>query len=236
MMIADVLSPTSFRYERKFLISELNRYETESIVKLNPAIFSEIHHQRPINNIYFDTINLSNYFDNVAGISKRLKVRIRWYGNLFGFIENPVLELKIKTGFLGSKLRFPLDPFYLDRGYSLEAQQDVFAKSGVSDVLSEYLKSVRCTLVNRYSRKYFKSADHKFRITIDSGMEFYKINPANNLFIEKIVDRNNTVLELKYSDKDDAEAGFITNHFPFRMTKSSKYVSGIEKLYSHLRA
>ena len=231
-MISDILDPTSFRYERKFLISELNRYEIESIVKFHPAIFSEIHHQRFVNNIYFDTINLSNYFDNVIGISQRLKVRIRWYGDLFGFIGKPVLELKIKTGFLGSKLRFPLDPFYIGRGYSLKAQQDIFAKSGVPDVVTEYLKSSRFTLLNRYGRKYFESADHKFRITIDFDMEFYKMDPANNFFIEKIVDYNNTVLELKYSDKDDEDAGFITNYFPFRMTKSSKYVSGIERFYS----
>jgi hypothetical protein len=233
-MISDILNPTSFRYERKFLISELNRYEIESIVKFHPAIFSEIHHQRFVNNIYFDTINMSNYFNNVIGISQRLKVRIRWYGDLLGFIEKPVLELKIKKGFLGSKLRFPLDSFYLGCDYSLDAQQDIFAKSGVPDVLTEHLKSLRFALLNRYSRKYFESADHKFRITIDFDMEFYKIDPANNSFIEKIVDHNNTVLELKYSEKDDEEVKFITNYFPFRMTKSSKYVSGIEKLYSYL--
>jgi len=233
-MIADILNPTSFRYERKFLISELNRYEIESIVKLHPAIFSEIHHQRFVNNIYFDTINLSNYFNNVVGVSQRLKVRIRWYGDLFGFIENPALELKIKKGFLGGKLRYPLDSFYLGSDYSLKAQQDIFAKSGVPDVLTEHLKSLKFTLLNRYSRKYFESADHKFRITIDFDMEFYKIDSTNNSFNEKIVDHNNTVLELKYSEKDDEEARFITNYFPFRMTKSSKYVSGIEKLYSYL--
>ena len=231
-MIADILNPTSFRYERKFLNSELDRYELESIVKLHPAIFSEIYHQRFVNNIYFDTINWSSYFDNAIGISQRLKVRIRWYGDLFGFIKKPVLELKIKKGFLGGKLKYPLDSFYLGSDYSLEVQQGIFAKSGVPDILAEHLKSLKFALLNRYSRKYFESADRKFRITIDFDMEFYKIDSTNNSFIERIVDHNNTVLELKYSDKDDDDAGSITNHFPFRMTKSSKYVSGIEKLYS----
>ena len=230
-MITDILNPASFRYERKFFISELDRYELESIVKLHPAFFSEIHHQRFVNNIYFDTINMSNYLDNVIGISQRLKVRIRWYGDLLGFIEKPVLELKIKKGFLGGKLRFPLDSFCLDSDYSLKVQQDIFAKSGVPDVLSEYLKTSHFALLNRYSRKYFESADHKFRITIDFDMKFYKMDSTNNSFIEKIVDHKNTVLELKYSDKDDEDARFITNYFPFRMTKSSKYVSGIEKSY-----
>jgi hypothetical protein len=61
-------------------------------------------------------------------------------------------------------------------------------------------------------------------------MVFHKIDYTNNSLIEKIVDYNNTILELKYSDKDDDEARYITNYFPFRMTKSSKYVSGIEKI------
>jgi hypothetical protein len=230
-MNADVFNPTNLRYERKFLISELDRYELESIVKLHPAIFSEIHHQRFINNIYFDTISMSNYLENVIGMSRRLKVRIRWFADLFGLVEKPVLELKTKEGLLGGKARFPLEPFYLDRDYSLNAQQDIFAKSGIPDVLAKHLKSLRFTLLNRYSRKYFESANHKFRITIDFNMEFYKIDPTNNSFTEKNVDHINTVLELKYSDKHDEEARHITNYFPCRMTKSSKYVSGMETFF-----
>jgi len=230
-MIADTLNLTSYRFERKFLVSELNRYEIESIVKHHPAIFSEIYHQRFINNIYFDTIKMSAYLDNLAGIDQRLKVRIRWYGELFGFIEKPVLELKVKKGLLGGKIRYPLDSFYLDSKYSLKVQQDIFTKSGVPDVLVEQLKSLRFALLNHYNRKYFESANHKFRITIDFDMEAFKLDSANNSFIEKVIDRNNIILELKYADKDDEEARFITNYFPFRMTKSSKYVTGIDRLY-----
>lgn len=229
-MITDILNPTNFRYERKFLISELDKYEIESIVKLHPAVFSEIYQKRFVNNIYFDSVDMSNYSDNVTGVSERLKVRIRWYGDLFGFIEKPVLEFKIKKGFLGSKLTFPLDSFYLDSDYSLKSQQDIFAKSDISDLLKEHLKSLSFSLLNRYSRKYFESKDHKFRITIDSELEFFKICPLSNSFVEKIVDNKTTVLELKYSSENDEMVSSITNHFPFRMTKSSKYVSGIENI------
>ena len=110
-MTTDILNPESFRYERKFLISQLSRHEIESIIRLHPAAFSEIYHQRFVNNIYFDTVGLSAYKDNLTGISDRLKVRIRWYGDLFCLIEEPFLELKIKRGFLGGKLRFPLASF-----------------------------------------------------------------------------------------------------------------------------
>lgn len=230
-MMPSMSSTSNYRYERKFLVSYLNKHETESIIRLHPAMFSEIHYQRFVNNIYFDTVNASNYFDNIVGSSKRHKIRIRWYGDLFGFIDEPVLEVKIKNGFLGSKMRFLLKPFNLDTGYTLEAQRDLFAQSFIqSPTVNEELYSLQPTLLNRYSRRYFESADHKFRITIDSDMEFFRIHSCNNSFAEKAIDYNNTILELKYSDKDDEEARFITNCLPFRMTRSSKYTTGIERL------
>ena len=41
-----------------------------------------------------------------------------------------------------------------------------------------------------------------------------------------------SILELKYGHAKDDEASEITKHFPFRLTKSSKYVLGISKLCS----
>ena len=36
------------------------------------------------------------------------------------------------------------------------------------------------------------------------------------------------ILELKYAHDQDLNADKIINHFPFRITRSSKYVSGVE--------
>ncbi|HET8686404.1 MAG TPA: VTC domain-containing protein [Methanosarcina sp.] len=171
-MLDKIQSPEELRYERKVVVYGMSIHEIESIVKLHPAIFTERHLPRYINNIYFDTYSMSNYFDNVDGLSRRLKVRIRWYGDLLGFIESPVLEFKNKRGLLGGKICFPLKSFCLDNRYSLEKQQEIFMESGIPEIFVEYLKSLRFTLLNRYHRKYFESSDHKFRITIDSGMEY----------------------------------------------------------------
>ena len=230
-MLADYLNPTRFRYERKFFVSGLSRYEIESVIKNHPAMFIETYPQRYVNNIYLDTNSMSYYFDNVEGLSQRLKVRIRWYGDLFGYVEIPVLEFKIKKGFVGGKESFRLDSFSLNEKYSHNIQQELFSESDLSDELIEYLKPLQFSLLNRYCRKYFESADRKFRITIDFNMEFYKLHPANNSFNEKIIDHSNTVVELKYSDKHDDIARSIANRFPFRVTKSSKYASGVERLY-----
>lgn len=229
-MLTDILKPAEYRYERKFFTSELSHHELESIVRLHPAAFSEIYSQRSVNNIYFDTVSMSSYRDSLNGVSQRLKIRVRWYGEQFGLIKEPVLELKIKQGFLGGKLRFPLAAFQLDTNYSLQLQQKVFVESDIPELLKGHLKSVKLVLLNHYQRKYFQSRDGKFRITIDFDMQSYRIDPVLNYFAEIFNHGPDNVMELKYSDKDDDEAGYITNIFPSRMTKSSKYVIGLEGL------
>jgi SPX domain protein involved in polyphosphate accumulation len=99
--------PDEYRYERKFLVPRNSWDSVESVIKRNPAVFSPLYYPRVINNIYLDTIPLGYYFMNVEGVFDRTKVRIRWYGDLFGPVRKPVLEFKIKAGLLGKKASFP---------------------------------------------------------------------------------------------------------------------------------
>jgi hypothetical protein len=38
-------------------------------------------------------------------------------------------------------------------------------------------------------------------------------------------------VELKYANAKDANADLISRYFPFRVTKSSKYITGVERVY-----
>ncbi|RLD65619.1 MAG: hypothetical protein DRI84_06455 [Bacteroidetes bacterium] len=225
------LDPNNFRYERKFFISGLSKHEVEAAVKLHPSMFDEIYYERNINNIYFDSFDMVNFFDNVDGQSQRVKFRIRWYGELLGFIEKPVLEVKIKQGQLGGKLHYPLDSFYLDEQFTNNKIRDIISKAKIPDELKYILVSLNYTLLNRYTRKYFQSKDKKYRITIDSDMKYVHLSHLYNSYLNEFVDYLNNILELKYDKDDDEGARVITNHFLFRMTKSSKYVTGIERLH-----
>ena len=219
----------NYRYERKFFISDITKHNVESIVKLHPAMFSAIFHQRFVNSIYFDAIDFRNYFDNVNGSSHRIKIRIRWYGELFGHIKKPVLELKIKNESLNRKQIYSLGPFNLDNSFTAEEILDIINKSDVPEIIK--INSLKPVLLTRYSRKYFKSADGNYRITIDTDLVFYHIFCQKNLFVNKQIDDINVILELKYNQNADNKANYITNFFPFRLSKSSKYVTGIDKLY-----
>ena len=221
----------SIRYERKFVISNMTLFQVESLVKTHPFFFSEVYPARFVNNIYFDSFNLENYFDRIAGIPGSIKVRIRWYGNLFGKIEKPFLEIKIKEGLTGRKERFPLQGFILGPDFTLKNIHEVFLNSDIPEFLKVQLVNLECTLLNRFKRKYYQAIIKDFSLTIDSGITYYNISPWQNIFLNKSQETSVVVLEIKYPPEKDDIAGEITNFLPFRLTRNSKYVNGIETIH-----
>lgn len=219
-----------YRYERKFLISEFNEQELIAMIRLHPAIFTELYPQRFVNNIYFDSIGMKNYFANVEGASSRCKVRVRWYGDLFGRVEKPLLEFKIREGLLIRKELFPLGSFALDEDFTAEGISGLIKESGLPDRAGHELLCLKPVLLNRYKRKYYLSTDKHYRITIDTGMAFWQINGHRNSFLYRSRDSHNTVMELKYDHNMNGGADRITNYFPFRISRNSKYVNGIDRI------
>ena len=86
----------SYRFERIFIIPERFAHSIEEVIKSNSAFMRKIFYPRFVNNIYFDDPSFRFYFENIDGVAERMKMRIRWYGNLTGRIKKPVLELKQK--------------------------------------------------------------------------------------------------------------------------------------------
>jgi hypothetical protein len=223
------ISMGNYRFERKFQILDLNTVEVELYVKIHPAMFSEIYHQRFVNSIYLDSIDRQSYIDNIVGISKRKKTRVRWYGDLYGTVEEPILEIKKKIGFVNTKESFPLSPLKIGE---TESHQDIWDKlilSTNSDLIKSKISLLEVVLFVRYSRKYFLSACGKFRITIDSDVTFFNFSGRHHIFDQKSAEpKSRIVMELKYPQEHDLYAKKIANHFPFRITRSSKYVAGVE--------
>ena len=103
----------NYRFEKKFIIPERLTPSIEEVVKSNSALMKKIFSPRFINNIYFDNSSFQFFFENIDGVSERMKTRIRWYGNLKGKIKKPVLEFKQKHGLTGSKTSIDLPSFDL---------------------------------------------------------------------------------------------------------------------------
>ena len=90
----------SLRYERKFLITDYSQLDVEQLLKFHPACFSEIFHQRTVNNIYFDNPGLMNYFDNIesstVNIEDKLKAKVANSDKISGVESTDILKIKDK--------------------------------------------------------------------------------------------------------------------------------------------
>lgn len=74
---------------------------------------------------------------------------------------------------------------------------------------------------------------HNYRITIDTDRQVYQIYPRHNSFFLQWENSTDVILELKYDTCHDVFADRITNFFPFRVTRSSKYVDGMVNLHKY---
>jgi hypothetical protein len=194
-------------------------------------MFYEPYPPRYVNNLYLDSAGLENYHDNVTGMRERRKVRIRWYGDLFGKIEEPTLEFKVKDGLVGTKVGYPFAPFILGEGFCHRYYRDVLREAGLSAEVEHGLRGLHVVLCNRYRRWYYATRDGRFRLTVDVEMTFLHVKRTCNHFVHKRVDHSNIIVELKYDKPWDVQAERVARALPFSMTKYSKYVTGIEQVY-----
>jgi len=220
-----------WRYERKFLVADLTLPEVTAIIKRHPGLFTQLYPPRWVNSIYLDSATMQSYWDNMCGAQDRRKVRVRWYGPMFGEIQKPILEFKIKRGLVGYKELYPVKTFRLDRHFSQAYFIDVVLSSPLPPEIKNQVRDLTAVLLNQYWRSYLATIDKNYRLTVDSEMVFYAVGRLSNSFIHHYQDRRNIVVELKYGIKQDQLVDRIASFFPFPVTKNSKYVRGIELIH-----
>ena len=220
-----------FRYERKFLVEGLDARQIRMLVERHPGMFYQPYPPRYVNNLYLDTEQMDNYYANVAGLADRHKVRIRWYGERMHQIVKPVLELKVKSGLVGTKYAYPFPEFQFANGFTHRHFRELISTSDLPADVSSYMRSLHVVLCNRYYRWYYASRDQRFRVTVDTRMEYFHVKRFGNRFVSKYTDSGHVVVELKYDRYLDPQADRVAGFFPFSVTRNSKYVTGIESVY-----
>jgi hypothetical protein len=208
------------------------RFQVAALVKQHPCLFYAPYPPRYVNNLYLDTPEMTNYFANVDGEAQRRKVRIRWYGEPFGEIPRPMLEVKLKDGLVGTKHTYPLSAFRMDTDFCSRVLQRALDASDLPPEARLTLSNLEVVLFNRYFRYYYATRDGDFRLTLDTKQEFYKINGLfGNQFVHRQLNGRDIVVELKYEVEQELQANRVASFFPFRVTRNSKYVQGIERVY-----
>lgn len=218
-----------YRIERKFLVDCTSKDNALRILKLNKVLITESFPTRYINNIYFDTENLQCYRDNIDGIDKRFKIRIRWYGELLK-PHNAKLEIKYKKGLAGFKHSYSL-PFSISGKLpNFNEIKNAIAYSNIPSSLKVILREFRPSLVNRYQRNYFVTSDQCLRVTFDSDLQYFSSNSFLRNYMKSFSLSKDYIIELKIPSENLSNGSEFSNSLPFRMTKNSKYIQGLNLL------
>ena len=218
------------RFERKFTPPGLSVAETLGLVRRNPALFREPYPERVVNNVYFDTPDLRHFHDHVSGTARRLKVRIRWYGDFGGAIAQPRLEFKLRRGTVSGKEGFPLPPFELNGHFPRGVMEAALRAEARPEQARLRLLGLQPVLGNRYSRRYFCAAAGGVRLTVDWGLEFFDLRDVGASIRPLWGCEHGPIVELKYPAASMTEAAAVTGCFPFRLVRCSKYVVGVQQL------
>jgi len=207
------------RYERKFFIQHLSRPAVEAMIYQHPAAFQERYRPRQINSIYFDSLDEADLREKAFGNLVRQKYRVRWYGEMTELAPDPILEIKKKQGELGAKDRFKIEPFHLpiEQKFNLQVAEQVPPHVALTLHMRDPI-----LLVN-YQRRYWRSQDKKFRLTLDWDLQLKRLQG----FQQTRIKREALILEVKYDEQYDSLAQRICSFFPFRVTRSSKYALGM---------
>lgn len=224
-----------FREEKKFLIS-VDEFIKKSHM-LNQVMIEDPHngtHGYVIRSLYFDTIYDSDYFEKLAGIETRRKIRLRIYDPDSDFA---MLEMKQKQG--ASQLKRSLkvsreDAIALAKGdYSpLLSYKEEFAAECYAMM---QCRCYRPKTIVQYNRKAFIAKENKIRITFDNNIvatesNFDLFSPKLNM--NPVLDKYDVILEVKFN-------GFLLDYIR-RMINSidrselsvSKYVLALQNSYA----
>jgi len=222
-MIKPEHSTSSLRHESKIPLQR-NQYEDlkSALIQLGQHP-KAIYPDRLIHSIYLDDHELNDYFDNISGISRRSKTRIRWYDDQTSALA---IELKRKVIKLSDKRIIKIDnPAGKVPRHRSEYMELVRANSRALPV-SQFI-SLYPVLEVEYQRSYFELAQG-IRMTVDHSVRYRKLFPQPSIkWHRSPVD---TVIEFKYPAGSEDTFEKLMRKLPFRIFRHSKYVIGIDSV------
>lgn len=184
---------------------------------------NRLHQDREINSIYFDTHDLQSASDNINGYANRVKYRLRWYGNDNNHVN---LEFKIRSNRFNFKKIFPLGKNLenLNLFETFNVSNNIFKKNYENVFNLIGYKKLFPILNVKYLRSYYY---------YENMIVTYDRNISYGLFNSKNVDRKNDfgkVIELKIPEKEIHRTSKFINEFPFKISRNSKYITGLAML------
>jgi hypothetical protein len=217
------------RYELKLVSDEAAYPEVRMALRLDRSAIRTLFPERIVQTLYLDTPFQKLLEENLAGLSEREKLRLRWYGPGSELVQ-AVLERKCRENSLGWKESTPVaGPLAL-----AGRERHAF----MTDLSSRLDPAWRARLAGlgpvqwvRYKREYFTSADRRVRLTLDRELAFFDQRPLARLGdAERTPSPRVLVLELKCAPGDLDAAREIIGHLPIPLGRCSKFVLAAEPM------
>ena len=213
---------SDYRYEIKFVLDN-SRLADAMQWLYNETTANKVYDNRAVNSLYFDDVSFSSVRDNLAGISQRSKLRLRWYGKQEHSV--PIFEVKTKNGRLGYKTTYPINSI---KDSLKELSIDKITSKCIKDlfthniIFDEYLVP---TLQVNYEREYYKTHDG-IRITIDQDIQFSDTHLYTTLNENTTFSYPLKVMEIKFEPSMKESVAKLINPLHITPKRHSKYLIG----------
>ena len=217
---------SDYRYEIKFVLDN-SRLSDAMQWLYNETTAIKTYDNRKVNSIYFDDVGFSSVRDNLAGISQRNKLRLRWYGEQKHTL--PIFEVKTKNGRLGCKTTYPIQS--IENSLMKLNIDKITSKciSGLEEQNIVFDEHLVPTLQVNYEREYYETHDG-IRITIDQNIQF------SDTQLHTTLDENNSfpypfkVMEIKFEPSMKDKVAKLIKPLHITPKRHSKYLVGLAML------
>lgn len=211
-----------YRYEIKFVLNEINLTSALNWIYTSTKLRKKFE-GRYVNSLYFDDPEFGAVRDNLAGISQRQKIRLRWYRHA-DRINGLILEQKNRTDRYGSKNRFSV------RDKRLTERPITDINRCVERILRENMVSVEtyyaASLHIEYYRQYFEDSNG-LRVTFDREITFKNIISCSTIDTLPAASYPPVVMELKFIPELKIYVAELLRTFPLTPKRHSKYLAGL---------
>lgn len=215
-----------FRYEIKFILNELSYSEALQWLYIHTNLVNK-YPDRYINSIYLDNLEYDSIRANLAGISDRVKNRLRWYDN----ISMVKLEKKIRNGRLSKKDIFEVETF----DHLPENLSSIEFKSTINNWLLTQsnlgFDYYSATIGVRYLRRYYED-NNGFRVTFDKDIQFTDLYDERFCFSKskRLVNYSPIIMEIKFDPSIKDYVNSLIKTLNMSPKRHSKYLVGMAHL------
>ena len=218
------------RREMKFLLRGADVGKLRRLLESNGR--RQIHNEQvsTVRSVYFDDLKLSSCHDNLDGVGRRRKVRLRWYDALQP-AHDFFFEIKWRDSNVTGKHRVQIRSAEPLSSLPYTAIANELFESLPVQHIRDFAISAEPIVIVQYKREHFTSHDGCLRITLDYDLAFYNQTGKRSIstsFVERM--DGFVLLEGKVPLGRESELKRLLHPFHPRADSCSKYVLGCQML------